>query len=260
MRMRPGTRDRFVGSRATTIRRATYTSRLPGLTLSRAPWDGRRVAARGATSAAPRVLVCARIRLHRESLVGALRREGMAATAAAPGADCLQRAQRADVVVLEADGATGAGFVRELAAAAPAVRIVAFGVVEDDRPILAYAGAGVAAFVAPEQALDELLAAVWAVQRGETRCSARVSAILLRGLAARPPPAAMAPSGSHLTPREREVLELIDQGLSNKQIGRALGIELPTVKNHVHNILEKLDASGRGEAAARMRRGLGVHG
>ena len=195
-----------------------------------------------------------RIRLHRDGLAGALRGEGLAVTAAPPGPDCLRRAQRADVVVLEADGTAGAAFARELAVAAPGARVVALGVVEDDRPILAYAGAGVAAFVAPEHSLGELLAAVWAVQRGETRCTPRVAAILLRGLAARPPPVATAARGTHLTSREREVLELIDQGLPNKQIARQLGIELPTVKNHVHNILAKLDASGRGEAAARMRR------
>ena len=47
-----------------------------------------------------------------------------------------------------------------------------------------------------------------------------------------------------LTTREREILELIDEGLSNKQIAQRLRIELPTVKNHVHNILAKLGFSG----------------
>jgi len=246
--------DRFFRFTFLTIHRSAYTGELPRLTVTTRSDTVAAMAARGATRAGPRVLVCARIRLHRDGLVGALRSEGLAVTAASPGPDCLRRAQRADVVVLEADGTAGAAFARELAAAAPAARVVALGVVEDDRAILAYAGAGVAAFVAPEQALGELMAAVWAVRRGETRCSQRVAAILLRGLAARPPPVATAVRGPHLTVREREVLELVDQGLSNKQIARKLDIEVPTVKNHVHNILAKLDATGRGEAAARMRR------
>jgi DNA-binding NarL/FixJ family response regulator len=56
-----------------------------------------------------------------------------------------------------------------------------------------------------------------------------------------------------LTTREREVLELIDEGLSNKQIAQHLSIELPTVKNHVHHILGKLGVHRRTEAAALAR-------
>jgi DNA-binding NarL/FixJ family response regulator len=57
-----------------------------------------------------------------------------------------------------------------------------------------------------------------------------------------------------LTAREREILRLIDEGLSNKQIAVALHIGLPTVKNHVHHILEKLQVRRRAEAAALLRR------
>ena len=53
-----------------------------------------------------------------------------------------------------------------------------------------------------------------------------------------------------LTPRELEVLELIGKDLSNQQVAEKLVIEIGTVKNHVHNILEKLNVSNRGEAAA----------
>jgi DNA-binding NarL/FixJ family response regulator len=56
-----------------------------------------------------------------------------------------------------------------------------------------------------------------------------------------------AASGS-LTAREAQILKLLQQGLSNKMISRALGIELPTVKNHVHNILTKLGIHRRAEA------------
>jgi DNA-binding NarL/FixJ family response regulator len=53
-----------------------------------------------------------------------------------------------------------------------------------------------------------------------------------------------------LTSREMEVLELISKGYTNQQIAQNLVIEVGTVKNHVHNILEKLNVSSRGEAAA----------
>ena len=66
----------------------------------------------------------------------------------------------------------------------------------------------------------------------------------------------MAPKVPHarLTPRERAIAALVADGLSNKEIAVRLGIELCTVKNHVHHILEKLHVSRRTQAAARFRR------
>ena len=60
-------------------------------------------------------------------------------------------------------------------------------------------------------------------------------------------------AGDDLTRREREVLELIDAGLSNKEIAVRLHIEVSTVKNHVHNLLEKAQATSRTQAAAQLR-------
>lgn len=94
---------------------------------------------------------------------------------------------------------------------------------------------------------------------------------LLQTLRARPPArpgSAVAPprwvcdtsprSGPHdanalLSPRQREVLVLVDRGLSNKQIALRLGVSVATAKNHIHQVLEKLQARTRGEAAARFR-------
>jgi DNA-binding NarL/FixJ family response regulator len=58
---------------------------------------------------------------------------------------------------------------------------------------------------------------------------------------------------ARLTVREREVLRLIDAGLSNKEIAQRLRIGVSTVKNHVHSILDKTRASRRAQAAARVR-------
>ena len=73
---------------------------------------------------------------------------------------------------------------------------------------------------------------------------ARLGAAQARGRG--PPPRS-------LTAREREIAALIEEGLSNKEIAERLEIGLPTVKNHVHNILTKLKATRRGQAAAMLR-------
>ena len=84
----------------------------------------------------------------------------------------------------------------------------------------------------------------------------RVGAIALGSVAARKEEAA--PSPVHdLTGREREILQLVDQDMSNKQIGRQLGIEVATAKNHVHNILRKLHVHRRIEASDWYRRSGG---
>ena len=97
--------------------------------------------------------------------------------------------------------------------------------------------------------------AVHRATSGEFACSAREAALLLRRLAelaaARPSPSQLVLEA--LTPREREIVELLKLGLGNKLIARRLGIGHATVKNHVHHILEKLNLRGRGEVAARFR-------
>ena len=98
-----------------------------------------------------------------------------------------------------------------------------------------------------DQSLSEA-GGVQGVARGQL-VPARTAAALLRRVALlstqREPPAS--PDGP--TPREREIVELIALGRSNKQIARELCIELLTVKNHVHHALEKLGVHGRAEVA-----------
>jgi DNA-binding NarL/FixJ family response regulator len=104
--------------------------------------------------------------------------------------------------------------------------------------------------------MDEAVRVLESVACGESRCSARTAAALLRRVAVlsaqREPPGP--PDG--LTPRERQIAGLIAQCRSNKEIARELCIEISTVKNHVHRILEKLGVRGRAEAAARVRANL----
>lgn len=159
-----------------------------------------------------------------------------------------------DVIIVDVSTAGGLRAVEALAANRPAPRLVAVAAPDDDATIVACVMAGVVGFVAQEGSVDDVLAATAAVVRGDNHCPQAVAAALLRRVGTtatgRPEPSAAAP----LTAREHQVLALIDDGLSNKGIATRLYIEVSTVKNHVHNLLAKLGARRRSEAAATVRR------
>jgi len=85
-------------------------------------------------------------------------------------------------------------------------------------------------------------------------CTPRLAAMLLGRVATLAQERRVPSALDELTAREREVVELLGEGLSNKEIASGLQIEVATVKNHVHNILDKLHVTRRAEAAALARR------
>jgi two-component system nitrate/nitrite response regulator NarL len=202
------------------------------------------------------VYVVCPVRVHREALAAALDARcdlrvigaGALADGAVPG----NGAVRADVVLVDASGPDGVSVACALARTTAPANVVAFAVGDDDRTVVACSEAGVRAFVARDATLDDIAIAVTAVMRGETACSPRAAAALMRTLATRAR-GRHYPEFAPLTARELQVVALIDEGLSNKEIAARLCIELSTVKNHVHNLLEKLGTHRRADAAARVR-------
>jgi two-component system, NarL family, nitrate/nitrite response regulator NarL len=196
------------------------------------------------------------VRLYREGL--ALGLDGrndvriVGTTETFEGACVLLASSAAPIVLLDAGMAQPLDFARRLLLAAPTVRIVAVAVADDNSDVLACAEAGLSGYVLRDGSIADVAVAIRDAMFDELHCSPRVSATLFKRLAqsARPP---MADVHSLLTPREVEVVELVDRGLSNKEIGQRLHIGTTTVKNHVHNILEKLNVSRRAEAAAHVR-------
>jgi DNA-binding NarL/FixJ family response regulator len=203
------------------------------------------------------VFVLAGVRLYREGVAAALADDDRfrVVGAAADGAAALQqvRGSAPDVVLVEAGPPDAPALVRAIRAQAPEARVVALGISEEEALVLPLAEAGIAGWVTRDASVDDLREAVASAAAGETLCSPRMAASLLRRVAS----LAEDPPGDHvsraLTHRQREIVALIDQGLSNKEIARRLSIELPTVKNHVHTILIRLQVSRRGEAAALLR-------
>jgi two-component system, NarL family, nitrate/nitrite response regulator NarL len=204
-----------------------------------------------------RVLIVAEIRLYREGLAEMLHAEPeIEVVATAAGADEAVRAlreQQPDIVLLDVAIPENAWLVRGLVAAVPGTRVVALAVPEAEQDVLMWAEAGVAGYVTREASVEDVVAAVQAVARGEVLCSPRMVATLFQRIATLALERSPQSIESRLTSRELEILDLIDQGLSNKEIARRLTIEVSTVKNHVHNILDKLNVSRRAEAAARVR-------
>ena len=112
--------------------------------------------------------------------------------------------------------------------------------------VLARAEAGIDGFLTREASLEELVAGILATHRGAVVCSPEITGALLRRVGALA--SVQRTDGlASLTERQRQVVELIREGLSNKQIAVRLVIELATVKNHVHAVLDKLELSSRHE-------------
>jgi two-component system nitrate/nitrite response regulator NarL len=173
-----------------------------------------------------------------------------------------------DVVLFDAARQDSVDLLKELVASAPNSRVVAFGVKETDEEILALAAAGTAGYICNSAEIGDVVKVLEQVMCDELPCSPRAAASLYRRVAtlSRGDTDAVGFGNGHddgnggvhardvaLSRRELQVAHLVDCGLTNKQIGRELGIEAATVKNHVHNMCEKLHVHRRGEAAARIR-------
>jgi two-component system, NarL family, nitrate/nitrite response regulator NarL len=198
------------------------------------------------------VFVLIPVRLYREGIADAVERDprfhltGGAATLAAarPLLEALPRPP--DITLIDLALPEGTNVARALRLGWPSAGIVAVAVGEADEDVVQWAEAGVSGLVSREATLGELLDAIEAAAKDEVLTSPAVTAALLRRAASVPRETRR--DAAALTRREREIVRLISRGLSNKQIAYSLRIELATVKNHVHNILEKLRVARRAEA------------
>jgi DNA-binding NarL/FixJ family response regulator len=157
------------------------------------------------------------------------------------------------VALLDATSPQSLEFLRSLSAIAADIRTVALALDESGPEIVEWVEAGVSGYVSCCASLTDAVAVIESVMRGEALCSPEVAGSLFRRIRLLSSNHRSPLPQARLTLREQEIVELIDAGLSNKEIAMRLSISLSTVKNHVHNILQKMDASRRGEAAAYAR-------
>jgi len=136
----------------------------------------------------------------------------------------------------------------------PATDVLVLGVTEKKERVLQYVEAGAVGYILRDDTVEDMLEAIRAAQKGKALVSPEIASALmdrvseLAGMFADLETGVIESAG--LTSREVEVLELLGQNLTNQQIADRLIIEVGTVKNHVHSILNKLNVSTRDEAAA----------
>jgi DNA-binding NarL/FixJ family response regulator len=165
-----------------------------------------------------------------------------------------------DVVLLDVGLPDGSGIdaAREILAARPVVRVLVMTMSEEDETVVSAMRAGARGYVVKGSGRADLLAGIRAVAAGGAVFSPTVADRLgsfFGSLATLPGHQAF----PQLTDREREVLELLARGYDNRRMARELFLSDKTVRNHVSNVLTKLDVETRGEAVVRARNaGLGA--
>ncbi len=199
-----------------------------------------------------RVLVASHIRLYREGLERVLQESPEFALVGTAGsaAEAVEQTHKlgADVALLDMAMSGAFSVAKQVARLAGATKVVALGMPEDETQVLSCAQIGIAGYVTRDGSIEDVIAAIKAAARGEVHCSPKIAGSLFRRIAALSAERSRGTASSLLTAREAQILKLLQQGMSNKMISRALGIELPTVKNHVHSILAKLGIHRRAEA------------
>jgi DNA-binding NarL/FixJ family response regulator len=161
------------------------------------------------------------------------------------------REHRPDIVLMDVrmPGLDGIAATREVLACSPNVKVVMLTTFEDDDYIFGALNAGASGFLLKRTRPEELIAAIHTIASGDSLLSPSVTRRVIDRMA-REPPVEVAPNRrlDSLTPREREVLELVAGGLSNGEIARSLFVEESTVKSHVKRILMKLRLRDRVQA------------
>ncbi|MFL5919858.1 MAG: response regulator [Gaiellaceae bacterium] len=160
-------------------------------------------------------------------------------------------ARQPDVVLMDVrmPDLDGIAATREVLGTAPHVKVVILTTFEQDDYVFGALRAGASGFLLKRTSPEDLLAAVQVVAAGDSLLSPSVTRTVIERMAQQPTPELGAAERlDELTPREREVLELVAGGLSNSEIAARLVIEETTVKTHVRRILMKLRLRDRVQA------------
>jgi DNA-binding NarL/FixJ family response regulator len=204
------------------------------------------------------IAIASDVRLVREGLAKSLRKRPcmniVGVVDLQPEGRRLLARHQPEIVVVDVAGADIKTLAKDMREACAQAKLLAIALANVDADVLACAEAGFANYVPREGGASDLHQAILDTADGLIRCPPRIAAAMFARLAdttRRHPDATAKPSV--LTAREGEILALAETGRSNKEIARRLAISDATVKNHMHNIIQKLGVSRRSEAAASLR-------
>jgi NarL family two-component system response regulator LiaR len=174
------------------------------------------------------------------------------------GREAFSAAQRIqpDVILMDLvmPGMDGLEATRRITALQPEVRVLVLTSFAGDDKVFPAIKAGARGYLLKDSGPEELVQAIYQVHRGESSLHPSIARRLLRELS---DPSQRGPDGDALTEREVEVLQLVAQGQSNREISDRLGIREATVRTHMSNILTKLNLCSRTQAALyALREGL----
>jgi DNA-binding NarL/FixJ family response regulator len=172
---------------------------------------------------------------------------------ASTGREAVERTCRRapDVVLMDVrmPDLDGIAATRELSRAAPEAKVLMLTTFEQDDYVFGALRAGASGFLLKRTRPEDLIAAVHTIAAGDSLLSPSVTRRVIDRMATQPTPElAEGAKLRELTPREREVFELLAQGLSNREIAAALVVEESTIRTHVKRILMKLDLRDRVQA------------
>lgn len=202
------------------------------------------------------VLLISRVRLYRDAIIALLKRHpGIHATGSADlGSDrpIQLEAPLPDIILLDMGSPGAAAFAASMVKKRPRTKILGFGVDDVAQEVVVCAQAGLRGYVPARASILDLANAIRRTASGDTVCSAETAGLLFRYLGGATRDDSFAAVDAALTPRQQQILRLINQGLSNKEIAQRLALGPSTVKNHVHALLGRLHVGHRGQAAARL--------
>ena len=193
--------------------------------------------------------------LFRSGLVNLLSEHGLHVVGEAENGDVALRLVRElapDVVIMDLNmpGPSGVEVIRQMATIAPLTRVVVLTISADDSDVINAVMSGACGYLLKDSSVDQLIAGIRSAAAGESLISPQIAAKMLQMLRAQRSTVDAAETiRAELSEREIEVLKLIANGNDNAQIARALFISPKTVKNHISNILMKLQMENRIQAA-----------
>jgi two-component system nitrate/nitrite response regulator NarL len=212
-----------------------------------------------------RVLIAHEVRVIKDGLTALLLQSPRLTVVALPPQEIGYKEQQersaVDVVlaVSELLANTAADQIQKIKNTYPGAKVVIIGVSGTENESLEYIEAGASGYILPDSGLEHLIETIQMVHRGGASCPPDILSHLFERIASLRAQLQIVQANElgRLTQRELEVLQLVADGMSNKEIAAYLGLELQTVKNHVHNILEKLMVNNRREAVNCTRK-LGI--